>query len=109
MSATTVPPDQLPLVQRYADILSKFADVKQLRSVGSLGAAKQLLATTLDELTAWSKDWTGFQRANGIRVPEPPALPQGAPAPPQGAPAPPQGASGAPVPPVSIPPQVGTP
>ena len=102
MSATAVPPDQLPLVQRYADILSKFADVKQLRSVGSLGAAKQLFGTTLDQLTAWSKDWAGFQRANGIRVPELPALPQGATAPPQGA-------SGAPVPPVSIPPQVGTP
>jgi hypothetical protein len=96
MSATAVPPDQLPLVQRYASILTKFADVKQLRGAGSPQAAKQLLATTIDELTAWSKDWTAFQGANGIRTPAPP-------------PAPPQGASGVQVPQLSIPPQVGTP
>jgi phospholipid/cholesterol/gamma-HCH transport system substrate-binding protein len=73
-SATATPAAEQPLVQRYTTILSKFAQVRQLRAAGSLAAAKQLMATTLDDFTSWSKDWTAFQRANGIDVtkPEPP-------------------------------------
>jgi phospholipid/cholesterol/gamma-HCH transport system substrate-binding protein len=103
-SATAVPPDQQALVQRYADILSKFADVKQLRGAGSLQQAKQLLASTIDELTAWSKDWTGFQSANGIPALAPPAPP--APPAPQ---VPSQGPSGVQPPPLPAPPNVGAP
>ena len=71
MSATTVPPDERALTQRYTQILSKFAEIKQLRAAGSLNAAKQLMATTQDEFTAWSKDWAAFQKANGLDVSSP--------------------------------------
>jgi virulence factor Mce-like protein len=71
-SATTVPPDEKPLVDRYTTILSQFAEARQLRALGSLPAAKQLMTTTQDEFTAWSKDWAAFQKANGI---EPTAAP----------------------------------
>jgi phospholipid/cholesterol/gamma-HCH transport system substrate-binding protein len=77
-SATAVPADQRELTQRYATILSKFADVKQLRAAGSIAAAKELMATTQDEFAAWSKDWTAFQKANGIQVSAPAPPPKGA-------------------------------
>jgi phospholipid/cholesterol/gamma-HCH transport system substrate-binding protein len=70
-SATYAPPDEAALTKRYADILSQFAQVRQLRSVGSLDAAKQLMATTQDQFTAWSKDWAAFQKANGLDVSNP--------------------------------------
>jgi virulence factor Mce-like protein len=73
-SATTVPPDQKALVSRYAAILSKVAEVKQLRAIGSIPAAKQLMSTTVDQFDAWSKDWAAFQKANGVE-PTAPALP----------------------------------
>jgi hypothetical protein len=47
--------------------MSQFAEAKQLRALGSLPAAKQLMATTQDQFTAWSKDWAAFQKANGIQ------------------------------------------
>jgi phospholipid/cholesterol/gamma-HCH transport system substrate-binding protein len=78
MSATAVPADQRALTQRYATILSKFADVKKLRAAGSTAEAKQLMATTQDEFAAWSKDWTAFQRANGLHVSAPAPPPKGA-------------------------------
>jgi phospholipid/cholesterol/gamma-HCH transport system substrate-binding protein len=73
-SATTVPPAQKPLVDRYATLLTEFARVKKLRSDGSLPAAKQLMATVLPQFAVWSKDWAAFQKANGIDS-SPPSLP----------------------------------
>lgn len=71
-SATTIPPAQKPLVDRYATLLTEFARVRKLRSDGSLPAAKQLMATLLPQFAAWSKDWAAFQKANGIDSSAPP-------------------------------------
>jgi phospholipid/cholesterol/gamma-HCH transport system substrate-binding protein len=77
-SPTAASPEVKALTERYATILSKFSDAKELESAGATTAAKQLLATALDEYAAWSKDWTAFQSANGIQVPKPAAPPKGA-------------------------------
>jgi phospholipid/cholesterol/gamma-HCH transport system substrate-binding protein len=77
MSATTVPPDERALTQHYAQILSQFGEIKELRSVGSLPEAKQLMTTTQDQFAAWNKDWTAFQKANGLDV-SPAPTPKGA-------------------------------
>ena len=71
-SATTVPPAQKALVDRYATLLTEFARVRKLRSDGSLPAAKQLMTTLLPQFAAWSKDWAAFQKANGIDSSAPP-------------------------------------
>ncbi len=65
-SATVAPPDQQALINRYTSILSQFAEVRKLKALGSLPAAKQLMSTALQQYDAWSKDWTAFQQANGI-------------------------------------------
>ncbi len=75
LSPTLVPPDEQALVQQFTTLLSQFGEVKQLRTVGSLPEARQLMATTSDQFAAWQKDWDAFQKANGIRpaAPAPPA------------------------------------
>jgi phospholipid/cholesterol/gamma-HCH transport system substrate-binding protein len=70
-SATAVGPEVKPLLQRYSSILTNFTEAKRLREQGSLDAAKQLIATTLQEYTAWSKDWSALQKANGVDVASP--------------------------------------
>jgi virulence factor Mce-like protein len=70
-SATAVGPEVKPLLQRYSSILTNFTEAKKLREQGSLDAAKQLIATTLQEYTAWSKDWSALQKANGVDVASP--------------------------------------
>jgi phospholipid/cholesterol/gamma-HCH transport system substrate-binding protein len=77
-SATAQSPEEKALGQRYADILSQLADAKQLKAAGSESQAKALIATALQQFTGWSKDWTAFQRASGIRVPQPAAPAKGA-------------------------------
>jgi phospholipid/cholesterol/gamma-HCH transport system substrate-binding protein len=60
-------PGQDPLTNRYGDILKQFADVKKLKSEGHSNAAKQLLGQAQDLYAAWTKDWTAFQKDNGIQ------------------------------------------
>ena len=50
--------------------------MKKLQARASLPAAKQLLSTVLPQYDAWSKDWTAFQQANGIRPSAPAAPPK---------------------------------
>jgi hypothetical protein len=57
--------------------MSKLTNVKQLKAAGRDNAASQLLDSTLKQFTAWDKDWTAFQRANGVKAPTP-APPKGA-------------------------------
>ena len=79
-AATSGLPGQDPLIARYGDILTQISDAKQLKSAGSTTAAKQLIQQALEQLTAWSKDWTGFQKANGVEPSLPPLpLPGGKP------------------------------
>jgi ABC-type transporter Mla subunit MlaD len=73
-SATFTPPDQQALINRYTSILSQFTEVRKLKALGSLPAAKQLMSTAFQQYEAWTKDWTAFQQANGIR-PSAPAAP----------------------------------
>jgi phospholipid/cholesterol/gamma-HCH transport system substrate-binding protein len=73
-SATAASPQENALTARYADILKQLADVKQLKSQGKANAAQDLLATVLKQYTAWGKDWTAFQRSNGIKAPVAPPL-----------------------------------
>jgi phospholipid/cholesterol/gamma-HCH transport system substrate-binding protein len=68
-SATAGSPQENALTTRYADILSQLSDVKQLKAAGKTNAAQQLLDTVLKQFTGWNKDWTAFQRANGINTP----------------------------------------
>jgi phospholipid/cholesterol/gamma-HCH transport system substrate-binding protein len=73
-SATAASPEQNDLSTRYAEIMAKFTDAKQLKAAGKDNAAKQLVDDALELFSAWSKDWTAFQRANGVKpsVPTPP-------------------------------------
>jgi hypothetical protein len=73
-SATYEPPQLKALTDRYAQLLSQLTQAKKLRSQGSLNAAKQLIATTTEQFTAWNRDWTAFQRASGLDVPKPDPL-----------------------------------
>jgi phospholipid/cholesterol/gamma-HCH transport system substrate-binding protein len=74
-SATVAPPRQQALIDRYAQIMTQLGDAKELKSRGSLPAAKQLMETALQEFSAWSQDWAAFQRASGLEVSDPaPAL-----------------------------------
>jgi phospholipid/cholesterol/gamma-HCH transport system substrate-binding protein len=70
-SATTASPQENALTARYANIMSQLTDVKQLKAAGKGNAAQQLLDTVLKQFTGWSKDWTAFQRASGIKLPQP--------------------------------------
>ena len=74
-NATVASPRQQGLIDRYSQIMTQFTEAKELKSLGSLNAAKQLIATTLQDYTSWAKDWTAFQRASGLDVANPlPAL-----------------------------------
>jgi phospholipid/cholesterol/gamma-HCH transport system substrate-binding protein len=77
-SATAQSPELKSLTQRYGEILNQIADSKELKAAGADSQAKQLLTTALDQLTSWTKDWTAFQRANGVKVAEQPATAKGA-------------------------------
>jgi ABC-type transporter Mla subunit MlaD len=70
-SATAQSPQEKALGLRYADILKRLADAKQLKAAGSVAQAKPLIATALKELAGWNQDWTAFQQANGLHVPLP--------------------------------------
>jgi phospholipid/cholesterol/gamma-HCH transport system substrate-binding protein len=70
-SAIAASPQENALTQRYADIVSQLTDVKQLKAAGRDNAAKSLLDTVLKQFTGWDKDWTAFQRSNGIKAPQP--------------------------------------
>jgi phospholipid/cholesterol/gamma-HCH transport system substrate-binding protein len=59
-------PGQDPLIARYGEILRQMTDAKQLKSAGSVAAAKQLVDQALEQLTAWSKDWASFQKGHGV-------------------------------------------
>jgi hypothetical protein len=67
----TASPEENALTKRYADIVSQLTDVKQLKAAGKDNAAKSLLDTVLQQFTGWNKDWTAFQRSNGIKSPLP--------------------------------------
>jgi ABC-type transporter Mla subunit MlaD len=73
-SATVASPRQQALINRYTQLMSQFGQAKKLRSLGSEGAAKQLIASTLDQFTAWNRDWADFQRASGLDVAKPAPL-----------------------------------
>jgi phospholipid/cholesterol/gamma-HCH transport system substrate-binding protein len=75
-SQTALPAAQKPLIQRYADILSKFQQADKLRS-SSPAQAKQLLEQADSLYASWLKDWTAFQKASGLDVSKPPT-PKGA-------------------------------
>ncbi len=77
-SVTSASPEENALTARYADIMSQFTNVKQLKAAGKDNAAKQVLATVLKQFTGWSKDWSSFQRANGIKLPLPSSPVKGA-------------------------------
>jgi hypothetical protein len=70
-SVTSASPRENSLTSRYASILSQLTDVKQLKAAGRDNAAKQLLDTVLQQFTGWQKNWTAFQRANGVKAPAP--------------------------------------
>ncbi len=67
-SATYEPPELKALTSQYADILSKLADAKQMKSAGQQGQAQQLITKTLQQFAGWTKDWTAYQRANGVKA-----------------------------------------
>jgi ABC-type transporter Mla subunit MlaD len=66
-SPASVTPQLKSLQQRYADILTKFSDAKQLKSQGSPNAAQQLTDQATKLFDGWSKDWATFQKANGVK------------------------------------------
>jgi phospholipid/cholesterol/gamma-HCH transport system substrate-binding protein len=68
-SATSSSPQETALTNRYADILSQLTDVKQAKAAGHPNAAQQLLNALQQQYAGWQKDWTAFQRANGIKAP----------------------------------------
>src|SRR3954467_11475905 len=73
-SATVASPRQQALIDRYSQLMSQFGQAKKLRSLGSEQAAKQLIDSTLDQFTAWNRDWADFQRASGLDVAKPAPL-----------------------------------
>jgi ABC-type transporter Mla subunit MlaD len=66
-SAASVTPQMKSLQQRYADILSKVSDARQLKSQGSPNAAQQLIDQATKLFAGWSKDWAAYQKANGVK------------------------------------------
>ncbi|MDX6605530.1 MAG: phospholipid/cholesterol/gamma-HCH transport system substrate-binding protein [Solirubrobacterales bacterium] len=77
-SATYESPDLKALTTRYGQILSQFAQAKQLKAAGSQTQAKQLYASARQQYASWTKDWTAYQRANGVKVSPPETPPKGA-------------------------------
>ena len=73
-SVTSASPQENTLAARYADIIGKLTNVKQLKAAGKQNAAQQLLDTLTKQYANWTKDWTAFQRANGIKAPAAPSL-----------------------------------
>jgi phospholipid/cholesterol/gamma-HCH transport system substrate-binding protein len=73
-ASTSGLPDQNPLIARYGQILQLLSDAEQGQGAGEEPAAKQLVDQALQQLTAWSKDWTEFQRSHGV-TPSVPSLP----------------------------------
>ena len=71
MSATAQSPQEKALGQRYADVLAQFGEAKKLEAAGSQAQAKAVLDTALQQYAGWSKDWSAFQRASGLHVPQP--------------------------------------
>ena len=76
-SMTAASPQETSLISRYSDILSELSKATQLRGAGAVPQAKQIVATAQQQFDSWSKDWAAFQRANGIKSPEPAAPAQG--------------------------------
>jgi hypothetical protein len=73
-SPASTSPQLKSLAQRYADILTKLRDAKELKSQGSPNAAKQLVDQAAQLFDGWSKDWAALQKANGVKptvVPNP--------------------------------------
>ncbi len=70
-SAVAVPSDERSLVSRYAQILSQVGDARKLKAAGDLPAAKQLMDQAAQLYRGWVKDWTAFQRANGVKTTAP--------------------------------------
>jgi virulence factor Mce-like protein len=73
-SPASTSPQLKSLTQRYADILTKLKDAKELKSQGSPNAAKQLVDQATQLFDSWSKDWAALQKANGVKptmVPSP--------------------------------------
>ena len=71
-------PGQDELTARYARIMQQFDEASELKSHDRPNAAKQLFDQTRDALAAWSKDWTAFQKANGIQPTASPVQSKGA-------------------------------
>ena len=71
--STTGLPGEDQLTSRYAGILQQLQDAKQLKSDGHPNAAQQLLTQAQDLLKAWTKDWSQFQKSNGIKPTSNPA------------------------------------
>jgi hypothetical protein len=59
-------PGEDQLTSRYGDILQQLDQAKKLKSAGHPNAAKELMDQAENLLTAWGKDWTAFQKSNGI-------------------------------------------
>jgi phospholipid/cholesterol/gamma-HCH transport system substrate-binding protein len=75
-SQPVVPAAEKPLIQRYADILSKYDQASKMKA-SQPAQAKQLLEQAGNLYAGWLKDWTAFQKASGLDVSTPPA-PKGA-------------------------------
>jgi phospholipid/cholesterol/gamma-HCH transport system substrate-binding protein len=75
-SQTAAPAPERPLIQRYADILSKYDQASKMKA-SQPAEAKQLLEQAGNLYAGWLKDWTAFQKASGLDVSTPPA-PKGA-------------------------------
>jgi len=64
-SATYMPPELKSLVQRYGDILTKLSDAKQLKS-SAPNQAQELVGQATQLFDGWSKDWSAYQRSQGV-------------------------------------------
>jgi phospholipid/cholesterol/gamma-HCH transport system substrate-binding protein len=67
-------PGEDELGKRYANIQQQFQDARKLKSEGKGNAAQQLITQAKDLLSAWTKDWTAFQKSNGVPTTGPPIL-----------------------------------
>jgi phospholipid/cholesterol/gamma-HCH transport system substrate-binding protein len=69
-SATASTPEEQSLSRRYGTILQQLDQAKKAKAQGQPGAQQQI-ADALQQLTDWTKQWTTFQRDNGIKAPQP--------------------------------------
>jgi phospholipid/cholesterol/gamma-HCH transport system substrate-binding protein len=72
-------PGEDQLTARYATIMQQLTHAKQLKAQGKTNAGNQLLNQATDLLTAWGKDWTAFQKSNGLDPTTSPAPVEAAP------------------------------